>query len=65
MQPKEASRGLGYPGLVGHHEQGYALATEITEEIYDLLSGAGVEVARGLVAEQDLGAVEQSAGDGV
>jgi hypothetical protein len=55
---------FGDVGLVGDEDDGVALGLEIVEEGHDLDAGLGVEVAGGLVGEDDGGVVDQGAGDG-
>ncbi len=49
---------------VGGDDDGLAHALELLEELADLDAGAGVESGGGLVHEEDLGVVEEDAGDG-
>jgi hypothetical protein len=55
---------LGDVGLVGDEHDGVAAGVEGVEEGHDLEAGFGVEVAGGLVGEDDGGVVDQGAGDG-
>ena len=55
---------FGDVGLVGDEHDGVALGVERVEEGHDLDAGFGVEVAGGLVGEDDGRAVDQGAGDG-
>jgi hypothetical protein len=55
---------FGDVGLVGDEDDGVALGVEFVEEGHDLVAGLGVEVAGGLVGEDDGGLVDQGAGDG-
>ena len=59
-----AMRVFGDVRLVGDEDDGVALGVEVVEERHDLLAGLGVEVAGGLVGEDDGGTVDQRAGDG-
>ncbi len=43
----------GHLGIVGDHDDGVALGVEILEELGDDLLVGGVEVAGGLVGEED------------
>ena len=38
--------------LVGHQHDGHALAVQSVKNLEDLIAGAGVEVAGGLIGEQ-------------
>src|SRR6202035_4754819 len=55
---------FGDIGLVGYEDDGIAFFVEAVEEGHDLDAGLGVEVAGGLVGEDDGGVVDQGAGDG-
>src|SRR5438045_3328098 len=55
---------VGDVALVGDHDDRVALAVQLLEQPHDLLAGGGVEVAGGLVREQDGGTHDQRAGDG-
>src|SRR3954462_6919479 len=55
---------LGDVRLVGDQDHGVARPVELVEELHDLLGSGRVEVAGGLVGEQDGGIVDQGAGDG-
>src|SRR5436305_10909358 len=55
---------LGDLRLVGDQDHGVARLVELVEELHDLLGRGGVEVAGGLVGEQDGGIVDQGSGDG-
>ena len=51
-------------GVVGGDQGGHALGLhDGSEQAHDLLGGLGVELAGGLVGEQQLGASGQGAGD--
>ena len=54
---------LGDVVLVRHHEDGLPLPVEVHEDRHDLLAGGGVQVARGLVGQQDGGLVDERARD--
>src|SRR5215212_6872994 len=58
-----APRVRGDVGLVGDHDDGLALRRQLLEDAHDLLGGLRVEVARGLVGEEDRGAVDERPGD--
>jgi hypothetical protein len=47
-----------------HENDRSSPAGEIAEEIEDVLRTVRIEVARGLIREQQIGAEEQGAGDG-
>ena len=51
-------------GLVRHEGDGLSLFMQILEQAHDFVGGAGVEVAGGLVGEQDDRVIDQGAGDG-
>ena len=54
----------GQPVVVGHdHERG-AVQVEAAEELEDLMASGSVELAGGLIGEQDGRAVGERAGDG-
>ena len=53
----------GHLGVVGDHDDGVAVAVEVLEELGDDLLVGGVEVAGGLVGEQDGWVVDEGAGD--
>ena len=53
----------GDVGLVGDDDDGLALAVEVGEEVEDLVAGLGVEVAGGLVGQEERRALDQGAGD--
>src|SRR3954469_2763320 len=55
---------LGDVRLVGDQDHGVARPVELVEELHDLLGSGRVEVAGGLVGEQDGRLVDQGAGDG-
>ena len=50
-------------GLVGDQDHRVAGLVQLVEELHDLRRGGRVEVAGGLVGEQDRGLVDQGAGD--
>lgn len=51
-------------GIVGDHHDGDALLVQAVDQVEDRLRGTGVEVAGGLVAQQQVRGVDQRAGDG-
>ena len=55
---------LGDVGLMGNEDDGVSLGMELIEEGHDLVAGFGIEVAGGLVGEDDGGAVDEGAGNG-
>src|SRR4051795_4477193 len=55
---------LGDVRLVGDQDHGVARPMELVEEQHDLLGRGRIEVAGGLVGEQDRRLVDQGAGDG-
>ena len=62
--PDDAAGVRGHRGVVGHQDDRQAvLAVELPEEGEDLLAGLGVEVAGGLVGDQERAAVDQRPGD--
>jgi hypothetical protein len=63
---RDHARGTrGEARVVGHQDDGRAgLAVERLEELDDAAAGGGVEVARGLVGEEDARAVDEGAGAG-
>ena len=54
---------LGDVVLVGDHDDRLAGVVELAEHLHDLVAGLGVEVAGGLVGQDDVGVVDQRAGD--
>jgi len=54
----------GHLPVVGDQNQGVPLPVDLLEERHDLHPGAGVQVARGLVGQQDGRPVDQGPGDG-
>ena len=54
----------GEGGVVGDHDDGVAEGVNITEFFHDDVGGAGVEVAGGLVGEDEAGVGDEGAGDG-
>ena len=64
MHAQEASGATGDIQVVGDHDDGLAGAVEVREEIDDAGAGGEVEVAGGLVGEEDGGVVGEGAGDG-
>ena len=62
---EDAVGDLGGLGVVGDHEDGLVeLAAGVAEHLEDGVGVFGVEVAGGLVGEDDGGAVDERAGDG-
>ena len=59
-----AMRVLGYIGLVGDEDNCVALGLELVEERHNLNASLGVEIACGLIREDDGRTVDESAGDG-
>ena len=60
----DAAAGEGsHFGVVGDHDDGVALGVEAAEEVGDDALVGGVEVAGGLVGEDDGGLVDEGAGD--
>ena len=59
-----AMRKFGDVRLVGDQHNGVAVGVQRIEERHDLQAGLGVEVAGGLVGQENLGGVEQRPGDG-
>ena len=55
---------LGDIGFVGDEDDGVAFCVELIEEGHDFGAGLGVEVAGGLVGEDDGRTVDEGAGDG-
>ena len=45
------------------HEDGGASLVDVMEHLEDFLGGDGVEIAGGFVGENEVGVVEQGAGD--
>ena len=63
--PDDAVGVRGDRRIVSHqHDRQAILAVELAEEVEDLLAGRGVEVAGGLVGDQQGAAVDQRPGDG-
>ncbi len=64
----EGDHALAHPldhlPIVGGHEHGGAAGVHVLEQGHDLLRHLGVEVARGLVGQQQHGLVDERAGDG-
>ena len=54
----------GQGEVVRGHDDGGAGPADLVEEVDQPAGGVGVEVAGGLVGQDDLGGVEQGAGDG-
>ena len=54
---------LGDVVFVGHHDDGLARLVEAFEHLHDLGRGHAVEVTGGLVGQDDVGVVDQAAGD--
>ena len=62
---EDAIGDLGGFGVVGDHQDGLVeLAAGLAEHLEDSVGVLGVEVAGGLVGEDDGGAVDEGAGDG-
>jgi hypothetical protein len=62
---EDAVGDLGSLGVVGDHEDGLVeLAAGLAEHLEDGVGVLGVEIAGGLVGEDDGGAVDEGAGDG-
>ena len=62
---EDAVGDLGGLGVVGDHQDGLVqLAAGLAEHVQDGVGVFGVEVAGGLVGEDDGGAVDEGAGDG-
>ena len=55
---------LGDAGVVGDQNDGVAFSVQGIEEVQDLPAGAGVQVARRLVGQQDRRPVDESPPDG-
>jgi hypothetical protein len=55
---------LGDVGFVGDEDDGVAAGVERVKEGHDFVAGFGVEVAGGLVGEDDGGPVDEGAGNG-
>lgn len=59
------SHALGERDVVGDDDEGHAVvAVQGEEEVGDGVRGGGVERASGFVGEDELGAVDEGAGDG-
>src|SRR5262245_43403892 len=56
-------RGRGVPRIVGDHAQGRAVAVELGEQLHHLRAVLAVEVAGGLVGEQDQRLADDGARD--
>ena len=63
-EPDGARAARGEPRLVGDEDDGVAAPVQLVEEPDDLLAGGGVEVAGGLVGEEERGLAHERAGDG-
>ena len=50
--------------VVGDHDDGGPLGVDAAEQAHDAVGGLAVQVAGGLVGDDDLGLVEEGAGDG-
>src|SRR5262245_28662238 len=61
--PHHALAALGDPGVVGDDDHGLALPLHLVEEVQDLEAGLRVQVARGLVGQDERRLVHQGAGD--
>src|SRR5882757_10544218 len=56
---------FGQRALVGDHDDGHAEGVlDFAQEEKDLLAGGGVEIAGGLVGEEDGGLIYERAGEG-
>src|SRR5688572_223366 len=55
---------VGDPRVVGDHDQGAPLTSQLLEQVQDVLAARGVEVAGGLVGQDQVGLAGQGAGDG-
>ena len=60
----EAAAAFGFVHVVGGDEEGDALAGELEEEVPEGAAGDGVDAGGGLVEEDDLGGVDDGAGEG-
>ena len=60
----DAVGAVGDVGVVGDHDGGLALAVEFGEEVEDPVAGLPIEVAGRFVGEEEVGLVNQGAGDG-
>ena len=59
------SEAFGQGALMGDHDDGHAEGVlNFAEEEEDLLAGGGVEIAGGLVGEEDGGLIYEGAGEG-
>ena len=56
--------GLGHLGGVGDQNDAFALLGQLAEDVQNLVLGLPVQVARGLVGQDDFGVVGQGPGDG-
>ena len=57
--PDDSLRVFGDIIFMGHHNDSLASVIKPTEHHHDFMTGGGVEVARGLVGEDDVGIVDQ------
>ena len=65
VEVDDAAGEAGRLGIVGDHDDGLAvLAVEVLQQAQDLLGGLAVEVAGGLVADQQGRVGDDGAGDG-
>ena len=64
MQLHQSIGAAGDRWIVRDHHDGQAITMLFGDEVENLLAGHFVEVAGGLVSEQDLGLIHQSAGHG-
>src|SRR5690606_10274724 len=64
LEADDALAAGGDAVVVGDHDDGHALAVQLLDDLEDGLAGGGVEVAGGLVGEEDDGAGDEGAGDG-
>src|SRR6478672_4325926 len=65
VEPDDAlAHGVDGDGVVGGHDDRRARAVDAVEQLDDAEAGVGVQVARGLVGEQDRRPVDEGPGDG-
>src|SRR5262249_30702282 len=58
------ARVRGEIAIVGYHDDGDAVAVHLLEELHDLARHQRIEVAGGLIAEEEVGLADEGAGDG-
>jgi hypothetical protein len=63
IEPHDAIGGVAYGRIVGDHDDGVAFGMEITQQGHDPLLVVLVEIAGRLVGEDDLGLIDQGAGN--